>query len=355
MASNRVVTLVGAPGVGKTRLAREVAGRIGAQFPDGLGLVDLAIVDNPESVPFAAARQLGIDVHAQHSAAGALVDFIAERKMLVVLDNCGHLLGACASLLTTLCGATSKLRVVTTCPEAIGLSAELIWCVTRLSATDAVEMFAERADVATPGFRITGDNRPVIDQVCRRLAGIPGAIEVAAARTNAMSLPEMRDSILDWFRSFTGSAHGTVRDEHMMLAAVSWSYRLCRDPARALLRSLAVFRGAFSLDAARSIGADHPAEDIDKSLSELVAHRLVEVEELSDAIRYRLPQTVREYASAKLSDSGEADTVRKRHWRHYTTSARLLPERTPRHLTTCNASDCANLLAATEWKRQAPD
>jgi predicted ATPase len=140
-----------------------------------------------------------------------------------------------------------------------------------------------------------------------------------------------------------------------MLAAVSWSYRLCRDPARALLRSLAVFRGAFSLDAARSIGADHPAEDIDKSLSELVAHRLVGVEELSDAIRYRLPQTVREYASAKLSDSGEADAVRKRHWRHYTTNARLLPERTPRHLTTCDASDCANLLAATEWKRRAPD
>ena len=256
VASNRVVTLVGAPGVGKTRLAREVAGRIGAQFPDGLGLVDLAIVDNPESVPFAAARQLGIDVHAPHSAAGALVDFIAERKMLVVLDNCGHLLGACASLLTTLCGATSKLRVVTTCPEAIGLSAELIWCVTRLSATDAVEMFAERADVATPGFRITGDNRPVIDQVCRRLAGIPGAIEVAAARTNAMSLPEMRDSILDWFRgSFTGMSWNGARRAHHACRSVVGLIRLCRDPARALLRSLAVFRGAFSLDAARSIGA----------------------------------------------------------------------------------------------------
>ena len=276
--------------------------------------------------------------------------------MLVVLHNCGHLLGARASLLTTLCGATSKLRVVTTCPEAIGLSAELIWCVTRLSATDAVEMFAERADVATPGFRITGDNRPVIDQACRRLAGIPGAIEVAAARTNAMSLPEMRDSILDWFR---GRSPVVLMERCATSTSCLPQCRgpicLCRDPARALLRSLAVFRGAFSLDAARSIGADHPAEDIDKSLSELVAHRLVEVEELSDAIRYltRL-ETVREYASAKLSDSGEADTVRKRHWRHYTTSARLLPERTPRHLTTCDASDCANLLAATEWKRQAP-
>jgi predicted ATPase len=353
-ARNQVVTLVGAPGVGKTRMAREVAGRIGAQFPDGLGRVDLAIVDHPESVPFAVAGQLGIDVPAGHSPVGAVVEFIRERKMLVVLDNCGHLLGACASLLTTLCAA-SKLTVVTTCPEAIGLAGELIWRVPPLSAADAVELFAQRADIATPGFRITGDNWPVIDQVCRRLAGIPGAIEVAAARTNTMSLSEMQDSILDWFRLFTGSAHGKVRDEHIMLAAVSWSDRLCREPPRALLRCLAVFRGTFSLDAARSIGADQPTEDIDKSLSELAANRLIEVEERSGAIRYRLSQTVREYASAKLSDSGEADAARRRHWRHYTASARPLSECTPRNLTTWDASDCANLLAATEWKRQAVD
>jgi predicted ATPase len=357
VAANRVVTLIGASGVGKTRLALEIAARLSAQFPDGMRFVDLAVVSDPELVPRTAARQLGVDAHAHRSTNGTLVDYVGDRKMLVVLDNCGHLLRACESLITALRDATFELTFVATSPEAIGIAGELTLRVLPLSATDdAVELFAERACNALPGFRITDENRPVVVQLCRRLGGIPGAIELAAARINTMPPREIYEAILDWFRLFTGSAHGQVRNEHIMLAAVAWSYRLCPEQVRALLRRLAVFRGALSLDAARSIGASNASDDVDGCLSMLVANSLVDAEELRGAVRYRLSEAVREYAAVELSKSGEADTVRQRHWRHYAARAGLLAKHAAEQQPTNWAvSDFANLLAATDWKREALD
>ncbi|WP_156765140.1 hypothetical protein [Mycobacterium sp. 1245852.3] len=351
VAASRLVTLVGAPGVGKTRVAREVIERVRQQASFDTGFVDLAIVGHPDLVPTAMACQLGLRVRPQQSAIDALIDSVGDREMVAVLDHAGHVLRGCQELITALRHARSALRVVVTSSEAIGAAEEVVWRVAPLPAADAADLFAARIR-QVGGSPLTDENQHVIDQLCRRLAGLPGAMELAAARVGAMPLREVHDSIMECFRRLLGSAHQRVREEHIALLAVAWSHRLCSESAYLLLRRLAVFRGAFTVDAARTVAWDDAGNGFDRALAELVATALIGVEQRRGACRYRLPNAVREYAAEKLSASGEAHTIFGRHSDYYTRPGERFTDLLAGTPTDWQASDWANVTASIDWKSE---
>jgi len=250
LAEDRLVTLTGAGGVGKTRLAVQVASQMAGEFADGVWYVDLAPITDPDVVPVAAARALGLPDQPGRSTTDTLLRFVRDGQRLVVLDNCEHLLDACGDLVVALCGAAPGLTVLATSREPIGLSGEAILRVPSLSVADeAIELFADRARLAQPGFAITKDNADVVAEICRRLDGIPLAIELAAARVRALSLVEILSGLRDRFRLLTGGSRTAVRRQQTLRASVDWSHALLTETERILFRRLAVFLGGFDLDA----------------------------------------------------------------------------------------------------------
>ncbi len=327
LADNRLVTVTGAGGAGKTRLAVQVAGQLAGEFSGGVWYVDLAPITDPELVPTTAARALGLPDQPGRSTMDTLTRFIADRQMLVVLDNCEHLLDACAALMVALLEACPELTLLATSREPIGVAGEVSWRVPSLSLTDeAVELFADRARRARSDFEISDDNAAVMAEICQRLDGLPLAIELAAARVRALSLTEILDSLHDRFRLLTGGARTAVRRQQTLRASVDWSHALLTEPERVLFRRLAVFLGGFDLDAVRAIAGGGEVEryQVLDQLTLLVDKSLVVAENASGRTRYRLLETVRQYALEKLGESGEADAVRTRHRDHYTAMPALL-------------------------------
>ena len=327
LADDRLVTLTGAGGVGKTRLAVQVAAQMAAEFGDGVWYVDLAPITDPDLVPVAVARALGLPDQPGRSTMDTLLRFIGDRRMLVVLDNCEHLLDACAALVVALLGGCPRLTLLATSREPIGVPGEVTWRVPSLSLADeAIELFTDRARRARPDFRLTDDNAATVTEICRRLDGMPLAIELAAARVRALSLTEIVDSLHDRFRLLTGGARTAVRRQQTLRASVDWSHALLTEPERILFRRLAVFMGGFDLDAAQAVAGGGEVEryQVLDLLTLLVDKSLVVAENASGRTRYRLLETVRQYALEKLGESGEADAVRARHRDHYTAMAALL-------------------------------
>jgi predicted ATPase/class 3 adenylate cyclase/DNA-binding CsgD family transcriptional regulator len=329
LTENRLVTLTGAGGSGKTRLAVQVAGQIAGQFRDGAHYVDLAPITEPDLVPVTAARALGLPDAPGCSATDALLQFVADRQMLLVLDNCEHLLDATATLVAALVGACPTVTVLATSREAIGMTGEAIWRVSSLSIADeAVELFTDRARLVRPEFVVTDENAATVAEICQRLDGMPLAIELAAARVRALSVADILTGLHDRFRLLTGGTRGAVRRQQTLRASVDWSHGLLTDVDRVIFRRLAVFRGGFHLDAAEAVVADdyvQPYQVLDE-LTILVDKSLVVAENPSGATRYRLLETVRQYALEKLGDSGESDAVRVRHRDHYTHLAELVDQ-----------------------------
>ena len=327
LADNRLVTVTGAGGAGKTRLAVQVAGQLAGEFSGGVWYVDLAPITDPELVPTTAARALGLPDQPGRSTMDTLTRFIADRQMLVVLDNCEHLLDACAALMVALLEACPELTLLVTSREPIGVAGEVSWRVPSLSLTDeAVELFTDRARRARSDFEISDDNAAVMAEICQRLDGLPLAIELAAARVRALSLTEILDSLHDRFRLLTGGARTAVRRQQTLRASVDWSHALLTEPERVLFRRLAVFLGGFDLEAVRAIAGGGEVEryQVLDQLTLLVDKSLVVAENASGRTRYRLLETVRQYALEKLGESGEADAVRARHRDHYTAMPALL-------------------------------
>jgi predicted ATPase/DNA-binding CsgD family transcriptional regulator len=361
LSENRLVTLTGSGGAGKTRLAIEVAGRIGAEFPDGTKYVDLAPITEPELVSVTTARSLGLPDQPGRSATEAVLRFIADRHMLLILDNCEHLLDATAALVVEVLGSCPAVTVLATSREPIGMTGEAIWRVTSLSIADeAVELFTDRARLVSPDFAVTDDNAATLAEICHRLDGMPLAIELAAARVRALSLTDILTGLQDRFRILTGGVRTSVRRQQTLRASVDWSHALLTDIERVLFRRLAVFQGGFDLDAAQAVVTDEHLQrhQVFDEVALLVDKSLIVSESTSGPTRYRLLETVRQYALEKLGESGEADAIRARHRDHYTDLATLLDQPSSagrrQHVEQAE-SDIDNLRAAFTWSRDNAD
>jgi len=331
LKENRLVTLTGSGGVGKTRLAVRVAARMAAALTGGAWFVDLAPVTNPLVVPVVLARTLGLADQPGRSTMESVAKFVQTREMLLVLDNCEHLLDASAALLMDLLAAGPDVTVLATSREPVGIAGEVIWRVPSLSMEgEAAELFADRARRTRPDFRLTEENSAAVAEICRRLDGMPLAIELAAARTRTLSLTQIVDGLHHSFRLLAGGARTAVRRQQTLRASIDWSHAMLTEPERILYRRLASFMGGFDLDAADAVGADGDAEHFQliDLLGLLVDKSLVVAEEVRGMMRYRLLETVRQYGLEKLAESGEAEAVRSRHRDHYTRAALELEAQT---------------------------
>ena len=361
VADNRLVTLTGAGGAGKTRLAVEIAAGIAPEFGDGVWYVDLAPITDAEVVPVAVARALGLPDQPGRSTMDTLLRFVADRQLLILLDNCEHLLDASAELVVALLAGAPGLTVLATSREPIGVTGEATWRVPSLSVADAaIELFADRARLAQAGFTVSSDNAAAVAEICGRLDGMPLAIELAAARVRALSLTEIVDGLHDRFRLLTGGSRTAVRRQQTLRASVDWSHALLTEPERVLFRRLAVFLGGFDLDAAQAVagGGDVERYQVLDQLTLLVDKSLVVADNASGRTRYRLLETVRQYALEKLAESGEADAVRARHRDYYTAMAALLDapagSNYEQRLEQAE-TEIDNLRAAFGWSREHSD
>ena len=327
LARGRLVTLLGAGGLGKTRLALQVAANVPDDYPDGVWLVELAAQSDARLVPQAVASVLGLKEEAGRPVAETLVKYLKDRQLLLILDNCEHLVQACAELTKHLLQSGPRVTVLATSREPLHLAGESTYPVPALSLPDvnatttfealmhceAVRLFIDRALAAKPAFRVTDQNVDAVAALCRRLDGIPLALELAAARVRALSVEKIAERLSDRFRLLTGGDQTAVPRQQTLRACIGWSYDLLAEPERALLRQLAVFVGGWTIEAAEAVGA---SVDIDTLgvldlLTRLVEKSLVALDAKGE--RYGLLETVREYAQERLFSSGEEAVVRRRH------------------------------------------
>ena len=326
-----LLTLTGPGGSGKTRLVLQVGADLIESFPDGVWLVELEALSDPARVPQAVAFALSVrEEMSQRSLTDTLVDFLRPKSLLLILDNCEHVLSACASLAETLLRSCPHLRILATSQEGLRVSGELIYQVPSLSTPDprrlppleqltqyeAVRLFVERAAFSQPRFSLTPANASSVVQVVHRLDGIPLAIELAAARTKVLSVDQIAARLDDRFRLLTAGTRTAMPRHQTLQGVLDWSYELLSENERALLRRLSVFAGGFSLEAAEAICAGagtarHP--DVLDLLTRLVEKSLVIFDEQGGQPRYRLLETVRLFSRDLLQAAGEAQDVRSRH------------------------------------------
>lgn len=320
LSDKRLVTLTGPDGMGKSRLALQIGAQIAHEFTYGRWDCDLATVTDRDCVSISMLNALGLPVQPGLSAIDTLVGVINDARVLLVLDHCEHWLDACAAIIDSLLRSCPRLTILTTSTEAIGLAGELTWRVPPLSLTnDAIELFVDRARRVRSDFAINADTAVTVGEICRRLDGVPLAIELAAARTDTLSPVEILAGLNDRFRLVAGAAGNAVRPEQTLCATVQWSHALLSGPERALLHRLAVFAGGFDLDGAQAVGANDEDFEGYQTLgrfAELVDKAFVVVENNRGRAGYRLLYSVRQYALEKLSESGEADAVLARYRKH---------------------------------------
>ncbi|MFI5943291.1 AfsR/SARP family transcriptional regulator [Streptomyces uncialis] len=305
LAAHRLVTLTGPGGVGKTRLAEEVAGRVAGDYPDGVRMVGLA-------GSLDVAEQLSAALGIREEGPAGLEDALRSRRLLLLLDNCEHVIDSAADVIRRVLGAAPGLRVLATSQEPIGLAGEAVWTVPPLAQADAELLFAQRAAAAAPGFTVTGDNAEAVAEICRRLDRIPLALELAATRVRALGVRELSARLDDRFRLLDGGHRGTPARQRTLRAVIDWSWELLGDDERTVLRRLSVFADGCALEAAESVcGGD---TDVLGPLIRLVDRSLVTV---TDGPRYRLPESVAAYASERLAEADESGTVGQRHHSYY--------------------------------------
>jgi predicted ATPase/DNA-binding CsgD family transcriptional regulator len=361
LAEHRLVTLTGAGGVGKTRLAVQLSSELTGGFGDGVWFVDLAPVADAAVLALTVAASLGLPDQPGRLTTDVLLRFLGERAVLLVLDNCEQLLDACAALSVELLTGCPQLTILATSREPLGVPGELTWPVPSLSIADeATELFADRARHARPDFRLGEDNTIMVTEICARLDGIPLAIELAAARVRSLSLAQVVDGLHDRFRLLTGGARTALARHQTLRASVDWSHALLTETERVLFRRLGVFTGGFDLDAADAVGASTQTErhQLLDQLAQLVDKSLVLAEDHRGEMRYRLLETVRQYAIEKLEDSGEADAISSRHSDYYSATAALLASQGPggtRQLIDWAETEIDNLRATYAWSRQTHD
>jgi predicted ATPase/DNA-binding SARP family transcriptional activator/TolA-binding protein len=370
LAEHSLVTLTGTGGCGKTRLALQVAAATSAPYPDGTWLVEFASLSDPELLPQTISRALGLAEQAGKTSAQTLIDALKTKRLMLVLDNCEHLLVACATLVSALLRSCPEARVLATSREPLGIAGEQTYGVPSLSLPapkqtlswealgqyEAVRLFTERARGAKSEFALSDQNAEAVRQICARLDGIPLAIELAAARVRSLSASEIGARLDNRFRLLTRGDRAAPPRQQTLRALIDWSYDLLTPEERSLLARLGVFAGGWTLDAAEAVCAEgigvlgywgvgvvpsphcaanreekaatasaqypipqhpipntqHPSDVLDL-LASLVDKSLVVAEEQKGVTRYRLLETVREYAVEKLQESGETERIKARH------------------------------------------
>ena len=320
--AHRLVTLTGVGGVGKTRLALEVAGWLADEFPDGVWFFELAAVTDPAAVPDAVAAVLGITQQPGRTVSESVASALEGRVRLLVFDNCEHVLDAAADLIEAILAASSTIKVMATSREGLGIADEQVWPVPSLDVgagvdSAAVALFVERAQHVSPRFSLgdAGEAGAVLE-ICRRLDGIPLAIELAASRMAAMTAGEVRDRLDQRFRLLVGSRRGLER-HHTLRHAVAWSYDLLDEPEKALLDRCSVFAGGFDLQSACAVvGSEDDFATLDL-LDALVRKSLLVAHRSSGRTRFSMLETIRQFAEEQLVARGEASEIRAAHSRYF--------------------------------------
>ncbi len=329
LAGSRLVTLTGIGGVGKTRLALRAAAGLRRAFRDGVWLVRLDQLRDPALVAQAVAGVLGLQDRAGYAPAAALAEYLAGRQLLLVLDNCEHLVDAAAKLADLLLRAAAGLRVLATSRESLNIDGEMVLPVPPLAAPEAgqpltaaelgvfpaVRLFAERAAQVVPGFAVTEANQAAVAGICRRLEGLPLAIELAAARLPVLSAEQIDERLGDRLGLLTRGSRTRPARLQTLRASIEWSYELCSPAERLLWARLSVFAGGFELDAAEGICADQrlAAGEVLELLAALAGKSILIAAHGHGVARFRLPETLREYGQERLQESGECTALRQRH------------------------------------------
>jgi predicted ATPase/DNA-binding CsgD family transcriptional regulator len=365
LAETRLLTLTGVAGVGKTRLALQAASAELERFPDGAWFVDLSPIEDPELLPRTVCYVLGVRPGPEEPALDALASRLRDSHLLVILDNCEHVVDASARLAHRLLGSCAGVTLLATSRESLDVDGETSWRVPPLSTPDArtadeltsyesVALFIDRAMKAAPDRPITKGGIVAVAEICRRLDGIPLAIEMAAARTRMMSPEQILSRLEDRVRLLTGGSRITVRRHQTLTAALDWSHALLTDDEKKIFRRLSVFAGGFTLESAEAIasgGGVDPHSILDL-LGRLVDKSLVVPIVREDAIRYQMLTTVQEFGRERLVESGEAQSVRGLHLKYFLGLAeRAAPNLLERSKTTMDQveTDIDNFRLAIVW------
>jgi predicted ATPase len=335
VGDSRLVTLTGAGGAGKTRLAIHLAAELLDGSGDGVWLVELAPVSNEDAVASTILDVLGLAARSGQPPLDILVTGLASQQALIVLDNCEHLIGACAKVADAILRYCPGIRLLATSREPLGIAGETIYRVPSMSlpdedgdtgevapyGSDAVALFAERAAAQGVGFVLDKGSAPRVAGICRRLDGMPLAIELAASRLRALSLVDLDDRLDQRFRLLTGGSRNVLPRQRTLLATVEWSYSLLTAPEQELLRRLSVFVGGFRLDAAEAVCAGGYLDvfAVTDLVASLVDKSLVVAEPADGALRYRLLETIRQFAAERIIESGgsEAGELSRAHCRYF--------------------------------------
>jgi predicted ATPase/class 3 adenylate cyclase len=317
LKAHRMVTLTGAGGVGKTRLAVETATRAAHEFPDGVWMIELAPVGDPAAVPEAVAATLGITQQPGMSIADSVASAMEGRSRLLVFDNCEHVLDAAAELIEAILGRSANMHIVATSREGLGVADEQLWPVPSLDLeSSAITLFVDRASSVAATISL-GHDSDAVGEICRRLDGIPLAIELAASRTQSMTVSEVRDRLDDRFRLLVGSRRGGLERHHTLRHAVQWSYDLLDETEQSLMQRCSVFAGGFDLTGACAVsGSDDEFATLDV-LHQLVRKSLLIADRSTTRTRFSMLETIRQFGEERLVLAHEADDTRQAHARHF--------------------------------------
>ena len=336
LAGHRLVTLIGVGGIGKTRLSQQVANQIIDYYADGVWLVEFASLDDPALVPQSVTTVFGIQQRGDHSAlVETLINFLHDKTILLLLDNCEHLLGACAELADKLLKNCPGLKILTTSREALGILGEALYqvpsltipaiqqiplLIKKLNTYESIRLFHERAQLVQMDFALTKENASSVNQICSRLDGIPLAIELAAVHVRTFSAEQIAAQLDQRFHILTGGNRTALPKHQTLQASIDWSWHLLHEVEQILLRRASVFAGGWTLEAAEAvcIGSGIEPQDVLDLLTQLVNKSLIISEREQDQeARYRMLETIRAYALERLAESGEMEALRERHAQYY--------------------------------------
>jgi len=329
LQNTRLLTLIGPGGTGKTRLSIQVASELLDLYTDGVWFIELAPILDPQLVPRITAIAIGLRNESQRPVIDMLCDYLSKKKSLLILDNCEHLVDACAQMADRILHSAQKTHILASSREVLGIGGEVTYLVPSLGLPDisrlppveslsqyeAVKLFIDRATNAVPTFTVTNDNAPALAQVCHHLDGIPLAIELAAAKVRVLSIEQIAERLDDRFRLLVSKEQTALERHQTLRAAIDWSYNLLSSDEQVLFQRLSIFVGGWTLEAAESVCADASVKSIDvlNLMEQLINKSLVIKKEEQGKSRYHMLETVRQYAREKLIDSEEGESLRQKH------------------------------------------